>query len=244
MRSLNQEELDLCRDSAIACGYKPVEHHAREFTAIHIREDFKQRFWNPLDPKNGQLAELMSRCSIELYTDWAKCNCVEAKCFDYYYGYSVAYGVAVVNGPDNIIDQDAVTRELRTKAICEAATLAAAMKTRFGRNKGGQPTNSNGVLGVSGYKVMVCDVSVLEAFVAELAEQCIPHGHMHLDSDTVARAKAVNVAAPFSEELTSTAIYFHDKFDIEDAVLTVLERHQGSTKKSFPFNFHDYLATL
>lgn len=125
MKPIPKEDLELIRDAAQACGFITVEHNAREFTAIHVKHSAgaKQRYWNPLQPSTGHLAELMALCSIELSTDYANCQCAEAYCYDYFHGYSVSYGRAVMSFPDWSFD--------RTKNRCRNACGSFVASSRW-----------------------------------------------------------------------------------------------------------------
>jgi len=244
MRVIPKEDLELIHDAALAAGLEPVEHSAREFKAIHVKTRNGQRYWNPLLPETGHLAELMASCSIELYTDMGECNCVEAQCYDFYYGYSVSYGRAVINFPEDTAELPYSTRELRGFQLCRAAVMAAAMKTRFGRNRGGQPAQ----YGASRHldRVIVANELQLPWFLECLRQAGIHHQLKELSGSFLDEVKQRDQYAPFAEELNQTAVYFNSASDIEDAVLQTIEHnpeHHGKDSR-FPFNLHDYNNVL
>lgn len=247
MKPIPQEDLDLIRDAALACGYIPVEHHAREFTAIHVKHNAadRQRYWNPLQPSTGHLAEVMALCSIELSTDFAECDCVEAYCYDYFHGYCVSYGRAVTTFPEWNFDANAESLKTRMEVICRCATLAAAMKTRFGRNRSGQVAQ-HGPTAHQDRVIVVAD-HALNIFLIALQDRHIDYVTKELSGAFLESVKQRDQYAPFHDESNQTAVYFNSTFNIEDAVLSTLEYFgpRGELPNlKFPFNLHDYQQTL
>lgn len=250
MKPIPKEDLDLIRDAAQACGFITVEHNAREFTAVHVKHSAgaKQRYWNPLQPSTGHLAELMALCSIELSTDYANCQCAEAYCYDYFHGYSVSYGRAVMSFPDWSYDSNEESMQERLRIICRVVALAAAMKTAFGRNRKGQAAQ----YGPSSHldRVVVVAEHALNVFLIALRELKVEHATQDLSGEFLSNVYTRDPDAPFSEDLNQTAVYFNSKFTdaVDEAVLYTLQYFgpsgSSSGRSEFPFNLHDYNSTL
>lgn len=246
MKPIPKEDLDLIRDAALACGYIPVEHHAREFTAIHVKHNAasKQRYWNPLQPSTGHLAEVMALCSIELSTDTVECDCVEAYCYDCFHGYNVSYGRAVTTFEPWNFDQNEASLQARIAAICRCATLAAAMKTRFGANRHGQVAHH----APDGFdRVIVVEEHARNLFLIALRDLGVQVSILELKGSNLDAVKARQQYAPFHEESSQAAIYFNCNSNIEDAVLATIQ-HFGPKgdfpHAKFPFNLYDYQKSL